>query len=69
MNIIRSLIERVADAFRMRTPLELAVNELEEARRDLLGEMSRYDYSKRMVQYHEDRISRLNRMVNEGLSR
>jgi hypothetical protein len=48
-----------------RTPLadELALIELEEAKRQLLHMQTALDYSKRMVDYHSDRIKRLNAYV------
>lgn len=48
-----------------RTPAadELAMIELEEAKRSLLQMQTALDYSKRMVDYHSDRIKRLNAYV------
>jgi len=48
-----------------KTPLadELAIIELEEAKRQLLHMQTALDYSKRMVDYHSDRIKRLNAYV------
>lgn len=49
--------------FRTPTADELAVNELEDAKRQLLAMQTALDYSKRMVDYHQDRIKRLNAYI------
>lgn len=49
--------------FRTPTADELAIAELEEARRSLLQMQTALDYSKRMVDYHSDRIKRLTTYV------
>ena len=49
--------------FRQRTPLELAAKELDEAKRELLVTQSGKDYATRMVEYHQDRIKRLNAFI------
>ena len=49
--------------FRTPTADELAMIELEEAKRSLLQMQTALDYSKRMVDYHSDRIKRLNAYV------
>ena len=49
--------------FRTPTADELAIIELEEAKRSLLQMQTALDYSKRMVDYHSDRIKRLNAYV------
>jgi len=41
------------------TATELAVRELEEAKRDMLEAQSAAEYAKHMVAYHNDRITRL----------
>ena len=45
--------------FRKPSPKELAQRELEEAQRQLLQAQTNADYSRRMVEYHADRIKRL----------
>lgn len=52
------------DYFRTPTADELAAKELEEAKRELLRELSNQDYINRIVQYHEDRIKRLTEYLN-----
>jgi hypothetical protein len=49
--------------FRIPAADELAMIELEEAKRSLLQMQTALDYSKRMVDYHSDRIKRLNAYV------
>lgn len=44
----------------------MAVRELEEAKRDLLRSQSAQDYSKRMVEYHQDRVKRLTAYVEKS---
>lgn len=45
--------------FHTPTATELAVTELAEAKRQLLAMQTAQEYSKRMVEYHSDRITRL----------
>ena len=52
------------DYFRTPTADDLAAKELEEAKRELLRELSNQDYINRIVQYHEDRIKRLTEYLN-----
>ena len=47
------------------TPLELVVKELVDAYRSKLEAETALDYAGNMVQYHSDRIGRLNRRLNE----
>lgn len=47
------------------TPLELVVKELVEAHRSKLEAETALDYANNMVQYHADRIARLNSRLNE----
>jgi predicted NAD/FAD-binding protein len=51
--------------FRVPTAKELAIRELEEAKREQLQALTALDYSKRMVEYHGDRIKRLAAYVEE----
>jgi len=51
------------DFFRLPTAEALAVTELEDAKRQLLHAQTALDYSKRMVDYHSDRIKRLTAYV------
>lgn len=47
----------------------MAREELEEAQRQFLKAQSGLDYARRMVEYHSDRIIRLNRYVKEASAR
>jgi hypothetical protein len=47
------------------TPLELVVKELVDAHRSKLEAETALDYAANMVQYHTDRIARLNSRLNE----
>jgi hypothetical protein len=47
------------------TPLELVVKELIDAHRSKLEAETALDYAANMVQYHTDRIGRLNNRLNE----
>ena len=49
--------------FTLPTADSMAVKELEEAKRELLRSQSALDYTKRMVEYHQDRIKRLSAYV------
>lgn len=56
-------INAMQSIFRTPSADELAVVELEEAKRQLLQAQTALDYSKRMVDYHSDRIKRLTAYV------
>jgi len=64
-NIIKALWETLT-----RTPSaeELAMRELDEAKRQHLQMLTALDYSKRMVDYHQDRIKRLTAYIAKGVS-
>ena len=49
--------------FTLPTADAIAIKELEEAKRELLRSQSALDYTKRMVEYHQDRIKRLSAYV------
>jgi hypothetical protein len=53
--------------FRTPTPFELATKELEEARRSKLAAESAWEYAKAMVNYHADRIERLEQYVRANV--
>lgn len=42
----------------------MAARELEEAKRELLRSQTALDYTKRMVEYHQDRVKRLTEYLN-----
>ena len=57
------MIEEIKLFFRVPSADILAVKELEEAKRELLRTQSALDYTKRMVEYHQDRVKRLTTYV------
>lgn len=59
------MIEKIKEFFRTPKADELAVQELEEAKRELLRALSGQDYAKRMVEYHQDRVKRLTAYVEK----
>ena len=59
MKYFYKIKDYMATVFRTPSADELAVVELEEAKRQLLQMQTALDYSKRMVDYHSDRIKRL----------
>ena len=59
MNFIKNTINFVKDSFRMPSADVMAINELEQAKRELLAMQTAKDYSSRMVEYNQDRIRRL----------
>lgn len=63
MNYLSKITHHMKTIFRTPTADELAVVELEEAKRQLLQMQTALDYSKRMVDYHADRIKRLTAYV------
>jgi len=70
-NVTKNILNALADALRAPTAEEMAVKELEGAKRELLNMLTAQDYSKRMVEYHLDRIKRLTNYLakanNEGI--
>lgn len=57
------IVNFMQSIFRTPSADELAIVELEEAKRQLLQMQTALDYSKRMVDYHSDRIKRLTAYV------
>ena len=53
------MLEHIKDYFRLPSPKELALKELNEANRRLLETLSAKEYAQRMAEYHQDRIKRL----------
>lgn len=51
--------------FRLPSPLQLATQELEAAKRELLLAASAREYAQAMVQYHEARIARLRGAIRD----
>ena len=65
MNWLRDL----AAVFRPPTASVLALRELEDARRSLLGAHSAREYAAALVTYHTARVDRLNKTLSVGLSK
>jgi hypothetical protein len=70
-NVTKNIFYAFVESLRAPTPEEMAVKELEGAKRELLNMLTAQDYSKRMVEYHLDRIKRLTNYLakanNEGI--
>ena len=54
-----TIYQRFLTMLKTPTATELAVRELENAKRDVLEAQSAAEYAKHMVAYHNDRITRL----------
>jgi hypothetical protein len=63
MDRLKRLWWTLGSLFSLPSSDELARLELEEAKRQLLQMQTALDYSKRMVDYHSDRIKRLTAYV------
>ena len=63
MKYLQKIKDYMASLFRTPSADEIAVIELEEAKRQLLHAQTAMDYSRRMVDYHSDRIKRLTAYV------
>ena len=53
------MIAKMIELFRTPSAMTLAVRELEQAQRGLLEAQTSQEYSHRMSEYHNDRITRL----------
>lgn len=61
------MIEAIKRMVRKPTPIEMAMRELEEARRSRLDAQSAEEYARSVVRYNEERIARLSVFVkSEG---
>ena len=69
MNSVTNIIKQLWEAM-TRTPSaeELAMRELDQAKKDHLTMLTALDYSKRMVDYHQDRIKRLTAYIAKGVA-
>lgn len=69
MNSVTNIIKALWEAM-TRTPSaeELAMRELDQAKREHLQMLTALDYSKRMVDYHQDRIKRLTAYIAKGVA-
>ena len=71
-NVIKNILTAFVESLRAPSAEEMAVKELEGAKRELLSMLTAQDYSKRMVEYNVDRIKRLTNYLakansNEGI--
>lgn len=67
-NLLRSVRDALHGMFRVPSADELAVGELEEAKRELLRMQTAQDYSKRMCEYNADRIKRLTAYISKSMT-
>jgi len=65
-DMFRGLSDYIKSIFTNPSAEALALRELEAAKRSVLEMQTAFDYSKRMVEYHNDRIKRLTAMLNES---
>lgn len=68
MSVIKELMTRLADMFRMPSADMMAVKELEESKRSLLQMQSAQDYAKSMCAYHAERVKRLTAYITKEQS-
>jgi hypothetical protein len=59
------MIDQFKDYFRLPSPKEIAIKELNEANRRLLETLSAKEYAQRMCDYHSDRIKRLSAYLRD----
>lgn len=57
------MLNALIETFRRPSAITLAQRELEDAQRQLLTAQSASEYAARMVQYHQDRVGRLKRIL------
>lgn len=65
-NVTKNIVNALGELFRAPTAEEMAVKELAAAKRELLNMLTAQDYSKRMVDYHVDRINRLSAYIENN---
>lgn len=63
--MMRELMNRLANTFRLPSADMMAVKELDEAKRSLLQMQSAQDYAKSMCAYHAERVKRLNAYITK----
>lgn len=68
VNLINLIRDALHSIFRVPSADEMAVKELEEAKRELLRMQTAQDYSKRMCEYHADRIKRLSAYISKSVT-
>ena len=67
-NLLKSVRDALHSLFRVPSADELAVKELDEAKRELLRMQTAQDYSKRMCEYNADRIKRLSAYISKSVT-
>jgi len=60
------MFDKIIEIFRAPSAEVLALRELEQAERSLLEAQTSQEYSKRMAEYHNDRIKRLTTYLHRG---
>jgi hypothetical protein len=60
------MFDKLIEIFRAPSAKVLALRELEQAERSLLEAQTSQEYSKRMAEYHNDRIKRLTAYLHIG---
>lgn len=63
------MFNKLMEMFRTPSAEVLALKELEEAERSLLEAQTSQEYSKRMAEYHNDRIKRLTAYLHIGVAK
>ena len=63
------MFSKIMEIFRTPSAEVLALKELEEAERSLLEAQTSQEYSKRMAEYHNDRIKRLTAYLHLGVAK
>jgi len=63
------MFNKIMEMFRTPSAEVLALKELEEAERSLLEAQTSQEYSKRMAEYHNDRIKRLTAYLHLGVAK
>ena len=63
------MFNKLIEMFRTPSAEVLALKELEEAERSLLEAQTSQEYSKRMAEYHNDRIKRLTAYLHLGVAK
>lgn len=63
------MIKKLTELFRVPSAEQLALRELESAKRELLNAQSAHEYAKSMVGYHSERIRRLSHVLPQGANR
>lgn len=67
MNSIKKLLAMLRESLRMPSPEMMAMQELEQAKRELLQMQTAKDYSSRMVEYNQDRVRRLTAHLQKNI--